>query len=261
MSGNEALNIGTSATVLPNTTGRTTPTHLASDKVIHSKKFKLKVNRYNLSTVTSERAEQEVRESSISAHDIFQRTVDVIAASCGLLIGLPILAAVAFTVKKSSPGPIFFAQRRLTKGGKTFMLYKFRSMRIDAETATGAVFATTNDPRVTSCGSFLRKTRLDELPQLWNVLRGDMSIIGPRPERPEIAELLRKEYRCFDRRLAVKAGLTGLGQVLGGYAGSMSDYKKKLAYDRLYIRRRSILLDLKIMLQTVRVVVSMDGAR
>lgn len=190
-----------------------------------------------------------------------KRIVDLIASSTLLLILSPVISATAFSVLITSGRPVVFRQARLTKGGRVFTLLKFRTMRTDAEAGTGAVWAQEKDPRVTSIGRFLRVTRLDELPQLVNVLSGDMSLIGPRPERPEIAEELRKQFPSFHRRLEVKAGITGLAQVYGGYASSIESYRQKLALDLLYIKRRSIALDTVIAIRTVLVILTGSGAR
>jgi lipopolysaccharide/colanic/teichoic acid biosynthesis glycosyltransferase len=202
-------------------------------------------------------------ESRYKAHqyDAGKRVFDLVV-SIGLLLCLaPVIAATALAVAFSSGRPVIFSQLRLTKGGRVFTMYKFRSMRQDAEAGTGAVWAQINDPRVTRIGHFLRVTRLDELPQLINVIQGDMSMIGPRPERPEIAEELAKELPSFHRRLEVKAGLTGLAQVNKGYASCIDSYRRKLALDLLYIKKRSFLLDLYISFRTVLVILTGSGAR
>jgi lipopolysaccharide/colanic/teichoic acid biosynthesis glycosyltransferase len=171
------------------------------------------------------------------------------------------MALVALGIKCSSPGPVLIRQKRVTEGGREFTLLKFRSMRPDAEAKSGAVLATAHDNRITPLGKILRKTRLDELPQLINVLRGDMSLIGPRPERPEIARVLSQQIRGFHRRLGTKAGLTGLAQVIQGYPDGVDGYRQKLALDVVYIKRRSLLLDAQIALRTIGVVFSGSGAR
>ena len=196
-----------------------------------------------------------------SSYEYVKRSIDILGAVV-LLAGLtPVVALVAVAVKCSSPGPVLIRQKRVTQGGKEFTLFKFRSMRADAEASTGAVLATAQDNRITPLGRFLRKTRLDELPQLINVLRGEMSLIGPRPERPEIARALSKQIPGFHRRLGAKAGLTGLAQVIQGYPDGIDGYRQKLALDVVYIKRRSLLLDLQIALRTVGVVFSGSGAR
>ena len=196
-----------------------------------------------------------------TGYDCLKRGVDV-AGALALGVGLtPVMIGVAVAVRLSSPGPVIFRQKRLTEGGREFMLCKFRTMRQDAERETGAVVAQLHDVRVTGIGSFLRKTRLDELPQLWNVVRGDMSLIGPRPERPELAKNFEKKIKGFHRRLGVKAGLTGLAQVIQGYPEYTDGYRQKLALDILYIKKKSVFLDMWIALKTVGVVVSGSGAR
>lgn len=199
--------------------------------------------------------------SEPSSYDRAKRALDIVGASAlggGLL---PVMVVVAAAVRLSSPGPVLYRQRRLTQGGREFMLCKFRTMRHNAERDSGAVMALRDDDRVTSVGKILRKTRLDELPQLWNVLQGEMSLIGPRPERPELAKKFESRIRGFGRRLGVKAGLTGLAQVVQGYPEHHDGYRQKLALDILYIKRKSMALDLWIALKTIGVVLSGSGAR
>lgn len=194
-------------------------------------------------------------------YDQVKRAFDIVGASALGIMLIPVMAGVAVSVRLTSPGPAIFRQRRLTAGGKEFMLCKFRTMRVDAERESGAVVAQLHDTRVTRIGRLLRKTRLDELPQLWNVLRGDMSLIGPRPERPELAQNFERKIHGFGRRLGVKAGLTGLAQVIQGYPEYTDGYRQKLALDLLYIKKRSLMLDFWIAIKTVGVVVSGSGAR
>lgn len=190
-----------------------------------------------------------------------KRGIDLAGASALLLALSPLMAVVAVAIKATSPGPILYSQARLTEGGRTFTLWKFRSMRVDAEHTTGATWAAKTDNRVTPIGGLLRKTRIDELPQLLNVLRGDMSLIGPRPERPEIAHELSQAIPKFNRRLRAKAGLTGLAQVIQGYPDGLLGYRRKVGLDMLYIQKWNLLLDLWIALKTVGVVLSGSGAR
>jgi len=191
----------------------------------------------------------------------WKRGLDIAGSSALLFMLAPAFAAVAIAIKLTSPGPVFFRQSRLTQGGRIFTLIKFRSMSVNAESVTGATFAQKDDPRVTRVGVFLRRTRLDELPQLINVLRGEMSLIGPRPERPEIADQLSKTIARFPVRLRAKAGLTGLAQVIQGYPNDVDGYRRKLSLDILYIRQQSLLLDAWIALKTIGVVFSGSGAR
>lgn len=223
-----------------------------------------------------------------------KRAMDVICAVVMLMLLAPVMLLVAVAVKLTSPGPILFRQirtglnlrterdrradherranrpnagrrqksddrRQATCYGRPFVLYKFRTMRIDAE-KNGAQFATKGDPRVTSIGRFLRKTQLDELPQLWNVLRGEMSLVGPRPERPEFIEHLSQEVPDYLLRLGIKPGLTGLAQVLNGYDNDIAGFRRKVALDLLYLQNCCLVNDLKILFRTVGVVLTGKGA-
>lgn len=202
--------------------------------------------------------------SSVSArrmNDAAKRTYDVFISLGLFALLLPLMLLIYLVVRLSSRGPALYSQQRLTARGRVFTMYKFRTMSTSAEAGTGAVLAVVGDHRVTKVGKFLRKTRLDELPQLLNVLIGDMSLIGPRPERPEIATMLSSELPEMTRRLEVKAGLTGLAQVQSGYAGCVESYREKLAWDLLYIENRSLLLDVKIAVKTVWVIASGFGSR
>lgn len=189
--------------------------------------------------------------------DMYQRVLDIVLSVIGLLIGIPLIVIFGILIKVEDSGPITYKQERLGKGGKKFYIYKLRSMRTDAE-KFGAQWAEKNDPRITKVGKFIRNTRIDEIPQLFNILKGDMSIIGPRPERPSFTEEFNQEIPGFINRLAVKPGLTGWAQVNGGYEITPEE---KLIEDIYYIKNRSILLDLKILFKTVKVVLTGDGAR
>ena len=190
-----------------------------------------------------------------------KRLVDILGSLMLLAILLPIMLLVSLIIRLSSPGPAIYCQRRLTEGARIFTIFKFRTMSVDAEQKTGAVWATSADPRITEIGKWLRASRLDELPQLLNVLIGDMSLVGPRPERPVFARELAAQLPLFARRTEVKAGLTGLAQVASGYAACVDSYKEKLAWDLLYIKHRSLFLDLQILIRTVFVVLRGTGAR
>ena len=187
-----------------------------------------------------------------------KRTFDVIVACLGLLVVAPVLPVVAALVRRS--GPVIFRQVRLGEAGKPFTIYKFRTMRVDAE-ANGAVWASEHDPRITPVGRFLRKTRLDELPQLWNVLKGEMSIVGPRPERPEFVAELEAEVPFWGRRHLVKPGVTGWAQVRRGYTADAAGTGDKLSYDLWYLRHRSLVVDLAICVKTFSTLVTASGAR
>ncbi|MCB0321926.1 MAG: sugar transferase [Bdellovibrionales bacterium] len=193
--------------------------------------------------------------------DGLKRTLDI-SVSLGLIAALlPLMALIALAIRCTSRGPAVYSQRRLTVGGRLFTMYKFRTMTLTAESGTGAVMCSENDPRITRLGRLLRRTRLDELPQLLNVILGDMSLIGPRPERPEIAAQLEHELPLMKRRLEVKAGLSGLAQVTSGYADSAESYREKLLLDLAYIDQRSLALDLRIAVRTLWVILSGFGAR
>ena len=175
----------------------------------------------------------------------------------GCIVGIPFIIIFGLLIKIEDGGPITYKQERLGRYGKEFYVYKLRSMRTDAE-KFGAQWAEKDDPRVTRVGKFIRKTRIDEIPQLWNILKGDMGIIGPRPERSFFVKEFEEKYDHFVYRLAVKPGLTGWAQVNGGYE---MDPGEKLVYDLEYIRNRSLLFDIKIILKTVAVLFTGDGAR
>ncbi len=224
---------------------------------------------------------------------ILKRVCDVVLASCMLTILSPVMIVTAILVKLTSPGPAIFRQtrvglnlrrpgaerrqsddpppageeRRIPENdrrkefsyGRHFTLYKFRSMRNDAE-KNGAQFATPGDARVTCIGTFMRKSRLDELPQLWNVIRGDMSLVGPRPERPEFIEQLSEEIPDYLQRLGLKPGLTGVAQIVNGYDNNLASFRRKVAFDLMYLRNCCLWNDLKILFRTIRVVLSGSGA-
>ncbi len=183
-----------------------------------------------------------------------KRLFDIILSILFILILTPLCVFLAILVKVSSPGPIIFSQIRVGKGGRLFTMYKFRSMRFDAEKHTGPVWAKTNDPRVTKLGNFMRKTHLDEIPQFINVIKGDMSIIGPRPERPHFVNQLKNELPEYQKRLTVRPGITGLAQVKHRYDESIDDVKHKLHYDLEYIKslqEKSWINEFKIMFGTL----------
>ena len=190
-----------------------------------------------------------------------KRLLDLVAATAGLVVAAPLLALTALTVRLESPGPVLFRQERVGRGGEVFTLWKFRSMRQDAEKVGVPQWAAKQDPRVTRVGRFLRTTRLDELPQLWNVLVGDMSLVGPRPERQHFVSMLVAESPFYEQRLVVRPGLTGWAQIKAPYASSFEESLKKLKYDLYYIKNMSVFLDLSILLSTARTVLLGRGAR
>ena len=177
-----------------------------------------------------------------------------------MLVTLPLLLLTALAIKLDSPGPVFYRQERVGRDGRVFMLFKFRSMVVDAEKG-GARWATKHDTRVTRVGRFIRLTRIDEIPQVLNVLRGDMAFVGPRPERPAFVRQLAEQIPHYHDRAVVRPGITGWAQVNYPYGASVEDARMKLAYDLYYVRRRSLFLDLLILVATVRVVLFQEGSR
>ena len=190
-----------------------------------------------------------------------KRVLDLVVSSIGIVLAAPIALLVAAAVKLTSPGPVFYHQQRVGLMGRVFTVHKFRSMRQDAEAKTGPVWASkAGDPRITPIGGILRRSRLDELPQLWNVLKGDMSFVGPRPERPEFVAQLTKQIPFYGQRHIVRPGLTGWAQVRYTYGASTEDALQKLQFDLFYIKNLSIALDLFIMAETIKTVVLRRGA-
>ncbi|MDQ3929529.1 MAG: sugar transferase [Chloroflexota bacterium] len=192
-------------------------------------------------------------------YQMVKRGMDIIMSLGMLIVAAPIIPFVMLAIKLDSPGPIFFKQVRVGRGGKLFKIVKFRSMRQDAEAGSGAVWASNGDPRVTRIGRFLRKSRIDEIPQLWNIVVGDMSFVGPRPERPEFDEQLEREIPFYRARRAVRPGLTGWAQVQYRYGNTIADTLRKVEYDLYYIKNESLYLDLLILLRTVAVVLKLGG--
>lgn len=190
-----------------------------------------------------------------------KRAFDIVVAVVGLVLSSPIALLTAIAIRLESPGPIIYRQKRVGQGGKEFTLCKFRSMRQDAEKGGKAIWAQENDPRTTRVGRFLRKTRIDEIPQMWNVLQGTMSFVGPRPERLVFVEKLRRKIPFYDQRHAVKPGITGWAQVRFRYGSDEGDAVEKLRHDMFYIKHHSILFDLRILLDTVRVVFDKNMGR
>ena len=190
-----------------------------------------------------------------------KRLLDIALSLLGIVLVAPLLPLIALAIKLDSPGPALFRQLRVGEGEKLFQVAKFRTMRQDAEAATGAVWAQKNDPRVTRLGRFLRKSRLDELPQLFNVLMGTMSLVGPRPERPEFVEKLEQRIPYYAKRHFVKPGVTGWAQVRYPYGASEEDALEKLRFDLYYVKNYSLLFDLTILLETVKVCLFGRGGR
>ena len=193
-------------------------------------------------------------------NDLLKRALDLFFGILGLLISLPVMTAVALVVRLDSKGPVIFRQNRVGLRGKPFEVLKFRSMRMDAE-QNGAQWAVQNDHRVTRAGRFLRKYRLDELPQFINVIRGEMSLVGPRPERPEFVNELRKHISYYDERHSVRPGLTGWAQVQYQYGSTVEDAARKLEYDLFYLKNMSIFFDTAVLFDTIRIVITGHGSR
>jgi sugar transferase (PEP-CTERM system associated) len=194
-------------------------------------------------------------------NELLKRTLDLAAGITGLLLSLPIMALIAFAIVLDSKGPVIYRQTRVGRMDRCFDVLKFRSMRVDAEVENGARWAAKNDPRITQVGRFLRKYRLDELPQFFNVVRGDMSFVGPRPERPCFVEELRKQIPYYDERHSVRPGITGWAQVQYSYGASVEDAFKKLEYDLFYLKNMSLSFDLAIILKTIKIVIGGHGGR
>jgi sugar transferase (PEP-CTERM system associated) len=192
---------------------------------------------------------------------LLKRLVDIVLSGVGLVFAAPLLPVIAMLIKLDSRGPVFFVQERVGQNGKPFILLKFRSMLEDAEAATGPIYADQDDYRVTRVGRLLRTSRLDELPQLLNVLRGEMSFVGPRPERPFFVEQFEKQILYYTQRLSVKPGITGWAQVCYPYGATLEDAKEKLRLDLYYVKNMSLMFDLFIILYTVRIVIFGQGSR
>lgn len=218
------------------------------------------LRRIDITSIDSGWLEKLRRTETRRSEAIVVRAFDIVTSLVLLITTLPLMAVVALLVRLDSVGPVLYRQERVGLHNMAFTLLKFRSMRTNAE-AAGPSWAQQKDPRVTRIGSFMRKTRIDELPQLWNILHGEMSFIGPRPERPHFVEQLCRVIPCYHERTRVKPGLTGWAQVNYPYGASVEDARAKLSYDLYYVKNRSLLLDLLILLSTVRVILTQEGAR
>jgi sugar transferase (PEP-CTERM system associated) len=190
-----------------------------------------------------------------------KRVLDILASSILLVVAAPFMLLTALAIRLESPGPIIYRQERVGLGGRVFMCLKFRSMRVDAEKDGVARWATKGDSRVTRVGAFIRKTRIDELPQLITVLTGEMSMVGPRPERPSFVDQLKSEIRFYDVRHSVKPGVTGWAQVRYSYGASVEDARKKHQFDLYYVKNNSFFLDILVLIETVSVVLFREGAQ
>jgi sugar transferase (PEP-CTERM system associated) len=194
------------------------------------------------------------------ARQAAKRTFDILSSAFLLLLASPIMLITMIAIKLDSRGPVLYSQERVGLGGRSFMCLKFRSMGTDAEKDGVARWATKNDSRVTRVGAVIRKTRIDELPQLLSVLRGEMSMVGPRPERPSFVKQLKEQIPFYDVRHSIKPGVTGWAQVRYSYGASVDDARKKHQYDLYYVKNNSLLLDLLVLIETVSVVLFREGA-
>lgn len=221
--------------------------------------------------------EQDVSVREVGVNPGLLRAVNVSAAVGLMVLTAPVLLAAMLAVRLSSRGPVIYRQVRVGMdrrtrgdqpdcrrgediGGRPFTIYKLRTMVIDAEQGTGAVWASSNDPRITPVGKFLRATRIDELPQLWNVLTGDMNLVGPRPERPSIVLMLKDEVDGYTLRHRVRPGITGLAQVSQAYDSNVDDVRRKVSYDLTYLSQRTVGTDMRILARTVPVILKRFGA-
>lgn len=232
---------------------------ISDDKVIYflPSMYDINITKYEMIQFADTPSFRIKRIGLNGSQRFFKRAVDIVVSLCGLLLLSPIFLIVAIAIKCQDGGSVLYSQRRVTKDGRLFRIYKFRTMVENAEKLSGPVLATDNDPRITGVGRFLRATRLDEIPQLINILVGDMSVVGPRPERPEFVVKFRKEIPHYEKRHIVKAGLTGYAQVYSKYNTDIHD---KLLYDLLYIREYSFWLDIKLMILTIKTILTKDAA-
>ena len=202
---------------------------------------------------------ENLSEGNKRVYETLKRFYDIIFGLIFGTISLVLYPFVIISIQLGSPGPLFYTQTRIGRLGKSFKMIKFRTMILDAEASTGAVWAQDNDQRVTGIGKFLRRSRIDELPQLWNIVKGEMSLVGPRAERPEFHDTLKREVPFYEERYLIKPGLSGWAQINYPYGASVKDAAEKLKYDLYYIKNRSFLLDLGIILKTIRIALSQAG--
>ena len=203
------------------------------------------------------------RSSSLNqpSFQVIKRWVDITVALGGLILASPLLLLAAVLIKLQDGSPVFYSQERAGKGGKIFRIHKLRTMVGQAEQDSGPVWALPTDPRVTRVGRWLRRLRIDEIPQMWNVLRGEMSCVGPRPERPVFVEALQRRCAAYSLRHLIRPGITGWAQIRCPYGASQEDALLKLEYDLYYLQNASLMFDLRIMLRTIFIVISGRGSR
>jgi exopolysaccharide biosynthesis polyprenyl glycosylphosphotransferase len=193
------------------------------------------------------------------ARQALKRAFDILSSFVLLVLLSPVMLLTAVAIKLDSRGPVLYRQERVGLGGRSFMCTKFRSMRVDAERDGVARWASRNDPRITRIGGFLRKTRIDELPQLWSVFTGEMSLVGPRPERPSFVDELKEQIPFYEIRHTVKPGITGWAQVRYQYGSSIDDARRKHQFDLYYVKNNSLFLDLLVLIETVSVIAFREG--
>lgn len=240
-------------TVLPSVLHHRTPHHSGLEvEAYHPAPHRRPARR------ASELAADVGQPDSLHRYGVIKRTFDLLMVAAWSVVVLPLVPIIALIIKLDSPGPVLYSQLRVGLHGHVFRIYKFRSMRTDAE-RDGAVWAQEADPRVTRVGRFLRRARIDELPQLWNVLRGEMAFVGPRPERPEFTSMLAAQLPTYGSRHSVKPGLTGWAQIKYRYASSVQDSATKLEYDLYYVGNRSLGFDAKILILTISVMLHLRG--
>ena len=216
-------------------------------------------NRVPLGAINQIWLLENLSEGGKKTYEEIKRFFDLVFALVLGILVLPLIASIALVVKAGSPGSVFYRQKRVGQNGKIFEIIKFRTMKKDAEKETGAVWAQENDPRVTVLGKLLRNTRIDELPQLWNILKGEMSFVGPRAERPEFHDKLKSSVPFYEERYIIKPGLSGWAQINYHYGSSIHDAAEKLQYDLYYIKNRSLILDLGIILKTINIALQQAG--
>jgi exopolysaccharide biosynthesis polyprenyl glycosylphosphotransferase len=246
--------------------------HLSSITTIFYKSLRNKINFYSLATFYEQLTGrvplgvinqiwflENLSEGNKRAYEAIKRGADVLFGLIFGIISLVLYPFIALAIQLSSPGPIFYTQERIGQLGKPFNMLKFRTMIPNAEAGTGAVWTQDGDSRITRVGKFLRRSRIDELPQLWNIIRGDMSLVGPRAERPEFHATLKQEVPFYEERYLIKPGLSGWAQINFHYGSSIADAAEKLKYDLYYIKNRSFLLDVGIVLKTIRIAISQAG--
>ncbi|MDP3697752.1 MAG: sugar transferase [Candidatus Taylorbacteria bacterium] len=216
-------------------------------------------NRVPLGAINQVWFLENLSEGGKKTYEEMKRFFDIVFSVVMGLVVLLFMPFIALAIKINSSGPVFYRQKRVGQNGKNFEIIKFRTMRADAEEKTGAVWAQENDPRITLLGRLLRKTRIDELPQIWNILKGEMSFVGPRAERPEFHEKLKEQVPFYEERYLIKPGLSGWAQINYRYSSSVADAAEKLQYDLYYIKNRSLVLDLGIILKTINIALRQAG--